>query len=254
MWKLQYYVNQKRGFHKNISSLEVYANLPSKTKMKARDELWKTPELIESYAQENPDALPAEELAIIRKWKSFVKGSFFILRHLKAGSIFIKDNQVYAVHGIQDPLDEVIPSYALPRMVEAILLPFKGQIIYDGLLAGYSIHFGGGIRSDINHTYKVAKQKNRIITTLEPGLATSIIIKPKKNIAPQRKDVSAALTKLKSDSPLQNSALALARASIELSLADAQGTLAPDEINTQARKIFKTSKRLLDLLDIMDEE
>ena len=76
MWKLQYYVNQKRGFHKNISSLEVYANLPSKTKMKARDELWKTPELIESYAQENPDALPAEELAIIRKWKSFVKGSF----------------------------------------------------------------------------------------------------------------------------------------------------------------------------------
>lgn len=254
MWKLQYYVNQKRGFHKNISSLEVYANLPSKTKMKARDELWKTPELIESYAQENPDALPAEELAIIRKWKSFVKGSFFILRHLKAGSIFIKDNQVYAVHGIQDPLDEVIPSYALPRMVEAILLPFKGQIIYDGLLAGYSIHFGGGIRSDINHTYKVAKQKNRIITTLEPGLATPIIIKPKKNIAPQLKDVSAALTKLKSDSPLQNSALALARASIELSLADAQGTLAPDEINTQARKIFKTSKRLLDLLDIMDEE
>ena len=254
MWKLQYYVNQKRGFHKNISSLEVYANLPSKTKMKARDELWKTPELIESYAQENPDALPAEELAIIRKWKSFVKGSFFILRHLKAGSIFIKDNQVYAVHGIQDPLDEVIPSYALPRMVEAILLPFKGQIIYDGLLAGYSIHFGGGIRSDINHTYKVAKQKNRIITTLEPGLATPIIIKPKKNIAPQLKDVSVTLTKLKSDSPLQNSALALARASIELSLADAQGTLAPDEINTQARKIFKTSKRLLDLLDIMDEE
>ena len=254
MWKLQYYVNQKRGFHKNISSLEVYANLPSKTKMKARDELWKTPELIESYAQENPDALPAEELAIIRKWKSFVKGSFFILRHLKAGSIFIKDNQVYAVHGIQDPLDEVIPSYALPRMVEAILLPFKGQIIYDGLLAGYSIHFGGGIRSDINHTYKVAKQKNRIITTLEPELATPSIIKPKKNIAPQLKDVSDALTKLKSDSPLQNSALALARASIELSLADAQGPLAPDEINTQARKIFKTSKRLLDLLDIMDEE
>jgi len=193
-------------------------------------------------------------LEIIRKWKSFIKGSFFILRHLKAGSIFIKDNQVYAVHGIQDPLDEIIPSYALPQMVEAILLPFKGQIIYDGLLAGYSIHFGGGIRSDIEHTYKVAKQKDRIITTLEPELATPGIIKPKKNITPQLKDLSATFTKLKSDNALQNSALALARASIELSLADAQGTLAPDEINAQARKIFKTSKRLLDLLDIMEEE
>jgi len=254
MWKLQYYVNQKRGFHKNISSMEEYANLPTKKKMKARDELWKTPELIDSYAQENPDALPAEELEIIRKWKSFIKSSFFILRHLKKGSIFIKDDQVYAVHGIQDPLDEVIPSYALPQMVEAILLPFKGQIIYDGLLAGYRVHFGGGIRSGINHTYMVAKQKDRIITTLEPDLATSIIIKPKKNIEPQLKDLSVTLTKLKSDSPIQNSALALARASVELSLADAQGTLTPDEINTQARKIFKSSKRLLDLLGIMEEE
>lgn len=254
MWKLQYYVNQKHGFHKNISSMEEYANLPTKQKMKARDELWKTPEIIESYAQENPDALPDEELEIIRKWKGFIKGSFFILRHLKKGSIFIKDDRVYAVQGIQDPLDEVIPSYALPQMVEAILLPFKGQIIYDGLLAGYSIHFGGGIRGNLTHDYTVAKQKNRIITTLEPELATAQIIKPKKNIAPQLKDLSVTLTKLKSDSPLQNSALALARASVELSLADAAGTLAPDEINTQARKIFKTSKRLLDLLDIMDEE
>lgn len=254
MWKLQYYVNQKHGFHKNISSMEEYANLPTKQKMKARDELWKTPEIIEAYAQENPDALPDEELAIIRKWKGFIKGSFFILRHLKKGSIFIKDDRVYAVQGIQDPLDEVIPSYTLPQMVEAILLPFKGQIIYDGLLAGYSIHFGGGIRGNLTHDYTVAKQKNRIITTLEPELATAQIIKPKKNIAPQLKELSAALAKLKSDSPLQNSALALARASLELSVADAQGTLAPDELNTQARKIFKTSKRLLNLLDIMDEE
>ncbi|MDQ3007019.1 MAG: hypothetical protein M3R47_16760, partial [Chloroflexota bacterium] len=122
------------------------------------------------------------------------------------------------------------------------------------IFSGYNIHFGGGIRSDINHTYKVANQKNRIITTLEPDLAAPIIIKPKKNIAPQLKDLSVTLTKLKGDNTLQNSALSLARASIELSLADAQGILAPDEINAQARKIFKTSKRLLNLLDIMEEE
>jgi len=32
MWKLQYYVNQKRGFHKNTSSLEEYTDLPTKRK------------------------------------------------------------------------------------------------------------------------------------------------------------------------------------------------------------------------------
>jgi len=255
MWKLQYYVNQKHGFHKDIASRDEYADLPTAKKLKARDELWKNTEVIEAYVQENPDALPSDELTIVQKWMGFIKGSFFILRHLKKGSIFIgKDNQVYAVHGIQDPLDEVIPSYALPQMVEAVLLPFKGQIIYDGLLSGYSVHFGAGIRSDINHAYTVAKTRNRIITTLEPDLAAPLIIKPKKNIAPQLKDVSASLTKLKGDTPLQKSALTLAQTSIEVSLADAQGTLTSDEIDKQARKIYKTSKRILDLLDIMEEE
>ena len=92
MWKLQYYVNQKKGFHKNITSRDEYAALPTEKKLKARDALWAHPELIETYVQENPDALPSEELEIVQKWKGFIKGSSFILlRHLKNGSIFIAD-------------------------------------------------------------------------------------------------------------------------------------------------------------------
>ena len=49
MWKVQFYVNQTRGFHKNISSITEYTNLPTEKKLKARDELWKGPELIEAY-------------------------------------------------------------------------------------------------------------------------------------------------------------------------------------------------------------
>jgi len=195
-WKLQYYVNQKHGFNKNIQSMEEYANLDTKKKLKARDELWKDPDLISAYVRENPDHLPAEELQIVEKWTRFIKGSFFIFRHLKKGSIFMKDDVVYSVHGIQDALEEVIPSYALPQMVEAVLLPFKGQIVYDGLLMGYRVHFGGGIRSDLTDTYNIAKQKNRIITTLEPELAPPAIIKPGKNIAPKLKEIFDLLAKL----------------------------------------------------------
>ena len=64
MWKLQYYVNQKQGFYKNISSLEDYARLPTKRRLKARNELWKDTNFIESYVHENPDSLPAEKLEI----------------------------------------------------------------------------------------------------------------------------------------------------------------------------------------------
>jgi hypothetical protein len=255
MWKLQFYVNQKNGFHKNINSRDEYANLPTEKKLKARDTLWEHPELIEAYVQENPDVLPPEELEIVRKWKSFVKGSFFLLRHLKKGSIFIgDDNQVYSVHGIQDALDEVIPSYALPLMVEAILLPFKGRIIYDGLLQSYSVIIGGGIGSDLDHAYTVAKHKDRIITTLEPELAAPKIIKSKKSSLPQLKELTAAMEKVKGDGPLQTSALNLARLCLGLSIADAEGKFTPDDIESQARKIVKASNRLLNLLDIMEEE
>ena len=255
MWKLQFYANRKRGFHKNISSREEYANLPTEKKLKARDELWKDPGLIESYTKENPDALPPEQLEIVRKWKGFVKGSFFILRHLKMGSIFIgKDDRVYAVHGIQDPLDEVIPSYVLPQMVEAVLLPFKGRIIYDGVLTGYRVQFGGGIRSDLNHRYTVEKQKDRIITTLEPDMAAPAAMRPKKDILPKLQELSASMAKVKGGNALQNSALALARASLDLSIADAAETLTPVESESQRRKLRKAATRLLNLLDIMEEE
>jgi hypothetical protein len=255
MWKLQYYANRQRGFHKNIGSLEEYTSLPTERKLKARDELWKDTRLIESYTQENPDALPPEELDIVRKWRNFVKDSFFVLRHLKKGSIFIgTDEKVYSVHGIQDPLDEVLPSVLLPQMVEAILLPFKGRIIYDGLLSGYSIHFGGGIRSNLEPAYKAAKVRDRIITTLEPDPAAPLPVRPKKDIAPQLKQASVSLANLRSNSPLQKAALALARLSLDVSLADTQMALNPSDAAAQARKIFRASQRVLELLDLMEEE
>ncbi len=255
MWKLQFYVNRKLGIHKNISLIEEYVALPAEKKLKARDELWKNPKLIESYIQENPDTLPADQLEIIRKWTRFVKGSFFIFRHLKTGSIFInRGDRVYSVQGLLDPLENLIPPYALPQMVEAVLIPFKGQIVYDGLLMGHSIHFGGGIRSNLNHEYTVAKQKERIVTTLEPELAEPVIVKTKKNILPQLKEISETLAKLKSDSPVQKQALVVVRASIESAIVEAEGNLSPDAANDQAHKFFKASKRFLDLLNNLAED
>ena len=77
MWKLQFYVNQQRGFHTHISSRTEYANLPTEEKLKARDALWEDPELIAAYVQANPDTLPPDQLQIVQAWKGFIKDSFF---------------------------------------------------------------------------------------------------------------------------------------------------------------------------------
>jgi hypothetical protein len=253
MWRLQFFVNRQRGFHTGVASREEYASLPTEKKLQAREALWEDPELIAGYVQANPDELLPDQLQILERWQGFVRGSFFILRHLKKGSIFIgKDDRVYAVHGIQDPLEEVMPSYYLPQMVEAVLLPFKGKIVYDGVLSGYSIHFGGGIRSTLNSTYMAAKENGRIITTLEPDIETAGLVQLRKSIAPQLQEVAGHLAKVKGESALQKSALALARANLALSLAEEEGNLAPADVEKHARKILRESRRLLERLDRLE--
>ncbi len=252
LWSLQYYINQKHGFHKNIHSRDEYSQLSTEKKLEVRKAMWEHPEWIEAYVRENPDELERDRLAIIEKWTRFVSGNFYIFRHLKKGSIFIGGNpeKVYSVHGLLDDLDEIIPSYALPQMVQAILLPFKGIIIYDGLLQGYNVHFGGGIRGNLNQTYIIAKQKEHIITTLELDSLAPKVTKPKDSALPQLKALSATIAKVKGDGALQTSALTLARLCLEISIADAEG----QEMDATTRKLSRASTRLRNLLNTLEED
>ena len=172
MWGVQFHLNQQLQVLPNIHSAQEYASLPMSDKAAVRDALWKNPKLIDAYLDLNPDHLSAEEQEIIRKWKQFVADHFYIFRFLKNHTVFIgKHSQVYGVVGLNSSLAELFIGRALPILVEAVLLPFKGQIIYDGLLKPHSIFFGSGVRSDLNEMYMVAKQNGRIITTLEIGAA-----------------------------------------------------------------------------------
>jgi hypothetical protein len=53
-------------------------------------------------------------------------------------------------------------------MVDTVLLPFRGRIVYDGHLAGpgMRLHFGGGIRRMLEDAYRQAKARSGIITSL----------------------------------------------------------------------------------------
>jgi hypothetical protein len=170
MWGVQFYVNQQFQVQPNVHPAQEYAALPMSDKAAVRDALWKNPKLIDTYLNLNPDHLPADEQEIICKWKQFIADTFYIFRFLKNYSIFIgKGSQVYCVVGLNNSLVDLFQGRSLPILVEAVLLPFKGQIIYDGLLRSHNIFFGSGVRSDLNETYMITKQNGRIITTLEPG-------------------------------------------------------------------------------------
>lgn len=162
------YVNKKFDIIKGIDSLQDLRRLPPKEINKLRDRLYEHPELIDSFVVENPLNFSANELKIVSSWKNFVKGEFLIFRYLKNYTIFLDLNdppKAYGVLALASTFEEMIGPN-LPVMVEAVLLPFNGKIIYDGIIIPYNVVFGSNIRRSFNDAYQKAKSRFGIITSL----------------------------------------------------------------------------------------
>jgi hypothetical protein len=172
LYALQFFVKQKLKLLPAVQTEDEYRKLNAQQKLEVRNQVYEHPEVFNEFVAQNPAQLTDDELAIVRSWKQFVKGDFFIERYLKKYSIWIGGGtpaRVYGVLGITDSLADMIHSSYLPLRVHSVLLPWKGQIIYDGVFQSYNILFGGGIKGSLREEYMAAKQNGRIIETLEGG-------------------------------------------------------------------------------------
>jgi hypothetical protein len=167
MWFLQFFVKQKLGLLPEVPTVAVYRSLPAEEKIEVREALYGNPGLIDEYVQSNPDRLSEEDLTIVSKWKYFVKGKFYIERYLKKYTVFIGKDTVYGVLGLHEALEEMIHRSYLPMYVRAVLLPFKGRVIYDGFMQSYSLFFGRNIKANLKEQYLRAKQRGEIVTSFE---------------------------------------------------------------------------------------
>ncbi len=167
------YVNRKLGILLvQFSDSSEYTSLPPQARGKVRDALYEHRGLIDQFIADNPAGLPPEELEIVGGWKNALVGRFYILRYLKKHTIFLsatdKPYKAYGVLALADPIEEVV-GRNLPVLANTVLLPFKGQIIYDGFIAPYSVTFGGGARRNLNEDYNEAKQTFGIVSSLPEG-------------------------------------------------------------------------------------
>ncbi len=53
--------------------------------------------------------------------------------------------KAYLVHYLASPFEELLP-IPPPVLVEAVLVPFKGRIVYDGFIVPYTVYFVGRMR------------------------------------------------------------------------------------------------------------
>jgi hypothetical protein len=247
MWGLQFFVNQELKILPVIRSLQDYIELPPQEKIDVRDRLWAKATIIDNYVSQNPDGLDADDLAIVRKWKGFISGTFQIFRYLKGHTIFIGQNsRVYAVLSIYEPFQDVLHGQPTPINVDAVLLPFKGQIVYDGMLKMYPILWGKNVRAELNDTYMRAKQNGRIIATLEPSEVAPRRSqpKPRKDWSPMAEEFVRMSEKMRGNDAVENAALGLLRASAQLAEAVAKGGRDPYEIRQLGHTVWKAIKRV----------
>ncbi|MCX6928397.1 MAG: plasmid pRiA4b ORF-3 family protein, partial [Verrucomicrobia bacterium] len=116
----------------------------------------------------NPAKLSEEELGIVLSWRHLVTGRFIALRQLKKHMVLLAcdaKSTAYGVTGLVDPMERVIRN-PLPAMIETVLLPFRGKIVYDGIVSTFNVTFGPGSRRGFEEDLRIAKATNGIITSL----------------------------------------------------------------------------------------
>ncbi|MDM8527464.1 hypothetical protein QUF58_04560 [Anaerolineales bacterium HSG24] len=248
LWPLYFYTNQQLNVVENVSAPEDFEQPPQEKSFKVRDALFKNLQLIDQFVAANPNKLSESELKIAHSWKKIVVGRFYIFRFLKRHAIFVSaegTDQIYGVLGITNSIQEMFYGAKLPLLVHTALLPFKGKIIYDGVISPYSISFGSGIRGNINEAYQRAKQNKRLIVTFEPELQTSTPKKELPDWRPTLRELVATTKRLKgADNILQTKSYTVLKASAELAHA---ATYAPDDLgylDKLTRKVERAIKQM----------
>lgn len=165
---LTFFVNQRlEAIPDCPAGPDVFSALAPEARLKVRNALLLHMCLIQAFADENPFHLPEDDLDVVRSWRHLVHSKFYVLRDLKKYTVFLSGETpsvAYGVLALSQPLDEVIGPY-LPVLVETVLLPFKGRIVYDGLMTSYNISFGPGIRRSLSEDFKEAKERYGIVTS-----------------------------------------------------------------------------------------
>ncbi len=198
---LMHFVNQRLSVVPDIAGPEAFAGLIPQSRWKVRNAFLDNVGLIEPFLAENPADLSADERDIVSSWHQQVSGRFYAFRQLKNYMVFLSmaDPPVaYGVVALTDPFEFLIGPH-LPVLVDTVLMPFKDKIIYDGLLKSFNITFGGGIKRNLNDSYREAKERLGVVTSLPieslPISATKAKEKrkPKKPASSSRKPVQSIL-------------------------------------------------------------
>jgi len=204
---LLYCVNKKHKIAKEFAAGRYPKCVDPNQAIIVRDKLFDNPAWIDEYLSGYGHKRTKEERAILISWRDhFVKSEFFIMRNHKKYTVFMKagdetSTKLYGVVGLNHPISEIFDTYNLPTITNALILPFKDVIIYDGMMSSFNIAIGPGMRRNLNDEYRTSKERYGIIESLPfndslPRIAKKTILQ--KPTVPQTKVSDEKIEEIKS--------------------------------------------------------
>ncbi|HXJ61065.1 MAG TPA: plasmid pRiA4b ORF-3 family protein [Verrucomicrobiae bacterium] len=176
---LMQFVIEQVGLSDGEASGLSYATLPVEKRYPIVQAFLGRLDLVDAFIAANPTRLSSEELEVVSSWRHLVFGRFIALRQLEKHMILLScdgTSTAYGLTGLANRLEEVIEQ-RLPAMIETVLLPFQGKIIYNGIISRFNVTFGAGARRGFEEHLRAAKASNRFLTSL-PALPAAPTPKP----------------------------------------------------------------------------
>jgi hypothetical protein len=163
------YAAQKLNPRSHVKNRENFLKLSNEGKLNIRNSLMRRIELIDEFVSANPCGFTPSELEIVKSWKNYVRGNFFLVDYRENGAVFLEEEdenpKAYLVLALGTPLWELVP-VPPPAKVETVLLPFKGRIVYDGLVNADMIYFGQHFARSLRTVFDRSIMRHGIVTSL----------------------------------------------------------------------------------------
>jgi hypothetical protein len=248
------YTNRRFGCLPGRDDPERMRDASPRDRVRVRDVRLTHPEILEEFVRENPFGLEERALADVRPLRHAVAGRFFIERVLKAHAVFVgvgEPTVVYAVGGITERIDDFVARAhptGVPALVDTVLVPWRGRIVWDGVVAVLPIVIGPGVRRAFKDDYTKAKDRGAVVTTLGGSATPTKPPRPARDWRPAVSEIVSAVEALgKPETALQAATFTLLDRSARLAQVALDGD--EDAVVDAARKVQRALRRVASILE-----
>ncbi len=96
-------------------------------------------EIIDEFIVECKSFFSDDEIEIIKGFKDFIYGYFMVIKYEEDYTLFMNGKEIYGAIGTHINVSDDVLDINLPVYANWMLLPYKGKIVWDGLLYQYSL-------------------------------------------------------------------------------------------------------------------